>query len=50
VASKLIRGPHIWRFMPRAVTDVTFRVRATLVFAKRYREALVADGSAHDRD
>jgi hypothetical protein len=50
VASKLIRGPHIWRFMPRAVTDVTFRVRATLVLAKRYREALVADGSAHDRD
>jgi hypothetical protein len=32
--------------MLRAVTDVTCRVRATLVLAKRYREALAADGSA----
>jgi hypothetical protein len=32
--------------MLRAVTDVTCRVRPTLVLAKRYRESLVADGSA----
>ena len=46
MASKLILGPHIWLFMLRAVTDTTCRVRAILVLAKRYREALVADGSA----
>jgi hypothetical protein len=36
MASKLIFGPHIWLFMLRAVTDVTCRVRAILVLAKRW--------------